>query len=208
MAIYSTIFVADEASLVGGFAGWKPPLAVPVKRTMVNPFTGESMEVETQEPTWETTAEPIKPYKAVITQVGENYDEYLEGRTSGFVRSCPHWCSKNLTSIEIAPLVREAIGDGPLLQVAMYAPPEIVAGLERFPAAFIEFLNSCTPASLQSLSSRWAAAISTPDYTHAIDGVRIKDDWDAAFALSLLEPIAGIARRAISGQTMFLLTEA
>jgi hypothetical protein len=208
VAIYSTIFVADETSLVGGFAGWKPPLAVPVKRTMVNPFTGESMEVETEEPTWETTAEPTDPYRAIITHVVESYDEYLEGRISDFVRSCPHWCSKNLTSIEIAPLVREAIGGGPLLQVAMYAPPEIVAGLERFPTAFIECLNSCTPACLQSLASRWAASISTPDYTHTIGGVRIKDDWDAASALSLLEPIAGLARRAISGQTMFLLTEA
>lgn len=208
MAIYSTIFVADEASLIGNFPGWKQPLAVPVKRTMVNPFTGESTEVETREPTWETTAEPSEPSKAVITQVGENYDAYLEGRTSGFVRSCPHWCSKNLTSIEIAPLIREAIGDGPSLKIAMYAPPDIAAALERFPTGFIEFLYSCTPACLQSLASRWAASISTPDYTHTMDGVRIIDDWDVDSALSLLEPIAWIARQAISGQTMFLLTEA
>jgi cysteine-rich repeat protein len=52
MAIYTTFFLCRPEELPGGFPGWQPPLATPVRRELRNPFTGQVVVVESREPQW------------------------------------------------------------------------------------------------------------------------------------------------------------
>src|SRR5215469_16562986 len=107
MAIYTTFFASGPDELLNGFPGWRLPLPEPVRREVYNWITKKNVTIETREPEWpmdESPASPFPSYKAVAIQ--GNYEDYLEGRLPGFVRSKPHWAAKGLTDIEI-----EALGE-------------------------------------------------------------------------------------------------
>ena len=62
--------------------------------------------------------------------------------------------------------------------------------------------------SPQDLARRWAARMSTPEYTHSADGSeRLADDWTVEDAKSILEPLSELAKKTVAGHQMYLLLE-
>jgi len=60
----------------------------------------------------------------------------------------------------------------------------------------------------QQLAQKWAARMSTPEYTRSADGSnRLQDDWSVDDALSILGPLGDVAKKASPGQRLYLLLE-
>lgn len=208
MAIYSTFFLCEPDALSCLFPAWRAPRAEPVVREVKNPFTGKVTQVTSREPDWPdgTSEEPFDREYQVIAIEGD-YEEYLEARLPPGVRLQPHWCAKGLTKVELAPL-GEATRIEPALDVALYAPPSFAATLDEIHPELVLDLAKADGARLREIAARWAATMSTPDYTHSASGERLEDDWPPAYALSILEPIVALARQASGDQRLYLLTEA
>ncbi|MFN0020898.1 MAG: hypothetical protein ACKVP0_21775 [Pirellulaceae bacterium] len=208
MAIYSTFFVCELEQLVAAFPGWRLPLSQPVTRTSKNPFTRQEMTYETRAPAWEDDVDQLAPQERIVVASEGNYETYLERRIPTFVQSQPHWCAKNLTSVELEPLVAAVTDlEEPTIDTPLYAHPSLSAGIEKFPDLFLERLKSADTSELHVLAQEWATEMSSPDFTHSEDGERVEDDWTAEDALSILTPISNLAKEAKSGQSLFLLNE-
>lgn len=203
MAIYTTFFLCNPDELLEGFPGWKLPLAVPVRREFRNPFTGELSVVETREPDWPDEVEE-SDLEYGVDEVHGRYEDYLEGRIPGFVRSRPHWAAKGLTEIELGPLC-EVVGIGPEIVCPIYGPPTSGAVVQQLPLGLLAKLTSL---DLKPIAKLWAAAMSTPDHTHSVSGVKLSDGWATEDASAILEPLVALARRATAGQQLYLLVEA
>jgi hypothetical protein len=203
MAVYSTFFIAAPDALLSGFPGWKLPLEKPARREVTD-FFGEKRTIETREPLWEDeeAGEEPEPEYGVVAMEGD-YAAYLEARLPAFVRRAPHWCSKGLTNVEVDPL--GVLTDGkPALVEALFAHPSRNAHLLMFRESIVEQMLT----SPQELARKWAARMSTPEYTHSADGSRrLQDDWTVDDALSILGPLAERAKKARAGQRLYLLLE-
>jgi hypothetical protein len=210
MAIYTTFFLCEPRDLPAAFPGWKLPLTQAVTRTTVNPFTREEITVETHEPEWDD----VDPNELRIPEMGVvaiegDYGSYLQQRLPPFVQTQPHWCAKGFTSVELKPLVAAATDiEDPKLEYALYAHPSVSATLEQLPDDFVGCLKAADEAELNSIAQKWAATMSTPEYTHSVSGERLEDDWTVDDALSGLRPIAELAKQQHNDQSMYLLTEA
>lgn len=209
MAIYSTFFLAEPNQLPPAFPDWKLPLPEPVTRTSVNPFTREEVTIATRAPEWEGF-DPERmdfPDPQVVAIEGD-YQTYLENRIPPFVQSQPHWCAKNLTNVELDPLVAAATGlDDAKLESALYAHPALGCVIEQFPEHFVAHLKAAADADLSAIARQWAARMSTPEYTHSVSGDRLHDDWSLEDAVNLVNPIAQLVRRHADGQSLYLLIE-
>jgi len=202
VAIYSTFFAAGPDAILSGFPGWKLPLDEPVKREIKDCF-GKRV-IETREPLWEDVVpgqEPALQY-GVVAMEGD-YNAYLEARLPAFVRKAPHWCSKGLTNVEIDPLGE--LTDGlPALVDALFAHPSRSASLSVFRPSIVEEVIRAP----QVLGHKWAARMSTRNYTHSADGsTRVQDDWSVDDALNILTPLGELAEKASPGQRLYLLIE-
>ena len=207
MASYSTFFLCEPSRLEGGFPGWKLPLPIPATRTSINPFTGEEMTITSRTPEW-SDANVVVPEYGVVNIQGD-YQAYLEQRIPPFVASLPHWCAKNITSVELTPLVSAVCQRNvEELEIPLYAHPSIAAGIEQFPADFASKLASVNESGLAAIAKQWAAAMSTPEFTHSVSGVRLQDDWSFDGAFGLLQPIHQLAKRVDQTESLYLLTEA
>jgi hypothetical protein len=204
MAIYTTFFLGRPDELPGGFPGWQIPLAKAVRREVRNPFTGKLSVVESREPEWPDHAGDETDLEARVVEIDGNYADYLEGRLPPFVRTCAHWAVKGLTEVELIPLVKAA-GAAVTLECAMYSPPSSGAILQKLPSDFLAKLGS---ADQKALATKWAAAMSAPEHTHSVAGVKLSDGWTADEALETLQPLVTLAKKATPGQQMYLLTEA
>jgi len=203
MAVYSTFFVAAPENLLSGFLGWKLPLDTPVQREITN-FFGETRIIETREPLWEdeATDEELDREYEVVEGEGD-YAAYLEARIPAVVRMAPHWCSKGLTNVEVNPLGELTDGE-PALVDALFAAPSRSAHLMVFRARVVQEILK----SPQQLAQKWAARMSTPEYTHSADGSeRLEDDWSVEYALSILSPIADIVEKSSPEHRLYLLIE-
>jgi hypothetical protein len=203
VAVYSTFFVAAPEALLSGFPGWKLPLDKPVKREITD-FFGEQRTIETREPLWEDIVpgeEPVPEYGVVAIE--GDYAAYLEAPLPAFVRKSAHWCSKGITNVELDPL-GELTDGKPALEEGLFAHPSRSGNIMVFrPSIVSEILKAP-----QSLAEKWAARMSTPEYTHSADGSnRLQDDWSVDDALSILTPLADLAKKASSGQRLYLLLE-
>ncbi len=210
MAIYTTLFLCESNQLPIAFPGWKLPLPKAVSQTHINPFTQEEMTVETREPDWDDIDPDdfAKPEVGVVP-IEDDYDTYLENRIPQFVRSMPHWCAKNITSVELEPLVAATTGsEKKNLETALYAHPSVGAGIQELPNEFVDRLKSTDELTLNKIAKIWATEMSTPNFTHATSGDRIKDDLTIDEALSFIGPIATLAKKHQNSQLMYLLTEA
>jgi len=209
IAIYSTFFNCEPQELLTGFPGWKPPLPQPVIRKRSNPFSGEEILVETREPNWENMEPVDLPIEEVGVVAAEgDYGSYLEQRIPQFVRSVPHWCSKNLTQVELDPLIIEATGlDDSGLETPLFAHPSLGVGIGQVPDSCVQWLKAADESTLVSIAERWAAKMSSEEFTHSVTGDRVADDWTPGEAIALLEPIADLARRITGSQGLYLLVE-
>jgi len=203
VAVYSTFFVAAPESLLAGFPGWKPPLDKPVQREVTDIF-GDREVIETRAPLWDDVeqGEPSAPEYGVVAVEGD-YAAYLKARLPLFVRNAPHWCSKGITNVELDSLGKLVDGN-PALVDAIFARPSRSAHLQSIRESIVEAILK----SPQELAKKWAARMSTPAYTHSADGsTRLQADWSVDDALSILRPLGDLAKKAISGQRMYLLLE-
>ena len=203
MAVYSTFFVAAPEALLSGFPGWKLPLDKPAKREITD-FFGEKQTIETREPLWEdvTPGEKAVPEYGVVAIEGD-YAAYLEARLPAFVRKAPHWCSKGLTNVEVDPL-GELTDGKPALEEGLFARPSRSAHLLVFRPSIVNGILNAP----QQLAQKWAARMSTPEYTHSADGSnRLQDDWSVDDALSIVRPLRDLAKKAGPGQRLYLLLE-
>ncbi len=210
MAIYTSFFLCEPLELHSAFPGWKLPLTEPIRRTWVNPFTREEMTVETRDPEWDDIDPNDTPMPEIrVVAIEGDYEMYLQNRIPEFVQSKPHWCAKNLTSLELEPLIAAAIdSDEGKLETALYAHPSLGAGIELLPNNFVLLLKSADASTLNSIAGKWAADMSMPDFTHSVSGERIQDNMTLDDALSALRPIAELAKKHEKNQSMYLLTEA
>lgn len=204
MAIYTTFFLCQPGELPGGFPGWRLPLAKPVRRKFRNPFTGEESVVETREPEWPEEAwnEAERDYQVVAIE--GRYEDYLEGRLPPFVRACPHWATKGLTEVELGPLC-EAVSVGTEFVCPIYGPPSSGAVVQQLPPGLPAKLAAL---DLKAVAKQWAAAMSTPEHTHSVSGVKLSDGWSAADASAILKPLVALTRQATASQQLYLLIEA
>jgi hypothetical protein len=209
MAIYSTFFLARPIDLLSGFPDWKPPLPKPIVRHVKNPFTGEAMTVTTNAPDWDDVESEDHQLSEIRVVAGSgDYDAYLEGRVPEFVRQSPHSCLKNLTNIDIEPLVAAATGRAVAqLQSAIFAPPTKRSLVLAIPDELVAALATVDEPSLRRIAEAWAAELSTPDYTHASDGQRISDDRTTDEMLEIVNFLASLARCRTDGHCMYLLLE-
>lgn len=210
MAIYSTFFLSEPVQLPAGFPGWKLPLPEPVTRKLINPFTREEMTITTRAPEWDDfDPENMEMPEYQVVAIEGDYQTYLQQRIPPFVQSRLHWCAKNLTSVELEPLVAVVLDDDEIrLESALYAHPSLGCGIEQFPDDFVARIKTAGDSSLHAVAEKWAARMSTPEHTHAVSGERLEDDWTVDDALTILKPIVELARKQADGQSMYLLMEA
>ncbi len=204
MAIYTTFFLCKPKDLLPGFPGWRPPRARPVRREVRIPFTGETKVILSREPDWPEGADEVEAPAPRVVAITGSYEDYLQARLPPFVRGCPHWATKGLTEVELAPLLA-AVGVDGTMEEAIYSPPSSTAIVDVMPATFARRLGALDPGRAAEL---WAAAMSTPEFTHSVSGTRVSDGWTAEEALGLLQPLMALAGRATAGQRMYLLVEA
>jgi hypothetical protein len=204
MAIYTTFFLCKQDELPGGFPGWRLPLKKPVRRKFRHPLTREWSVVETREPEWPEDADEELDQDYQVAALEGRYEDYLEGRLPPFVRACPHWAAKGLTEVELDPLFKATAVEGSL-ECALYGPPSLGAVIQQLPPEFLAKIGSLNQ---KAVAKRWAAAMSTPEHTHSVSGVKLSDGWTTTEALEILRPIVTLARIATAGQRMYLLIEA
>jgi hypothetical protein len=209
MAIYSTFFLCLPAQLQAGFPGWRPPLPQPVSRKVTNPFTRKEMEIFTRAPEWEgVNSGEISLPEYQVTSVTGDYEAYLENRIPAFVRSLPHWCAKNLTSLELEPLISVVTeSDDAKMETPIYAHPSLSASVEQFPDNFISRLKETDEDARLQFAQEWSSEMSTPDYTHSISGERVSDNWTIGDAMGILSSICDLANQGMGGEKMYLLVE-
>lgn len=207
VAIYTTFFLCGPQQLASGFPGWLPPLPKPVKRQFNNPFTGETTTVETREPEWpESEDAEMMDREYQVVPIEGNYEDYLEGRLPQFVQQQAHWAAKGLTEIELTPLA-EALGVEAKFECPLYGPPSSGAVLQELPSELVPKLGSLDHGGLRLVAKKWAAIMSTPEFTHSASGRRLNDGWALSDAIEILQPLVDLARQA-AGQRMYLLIEA
>lgn len=230
MAIYSTFFVCDPERLGDGFSGWKSPLATPVRREVSDPFTGEALIYESFEPDWESEESDAPgpqnitrpgsrfawlarlvgwPPKARLTVrcISSNYSDFLKQRASPFLQECPHWPTKGLTGSELDPLAAE-LKLTCTFRNALFAPPALACELLEVPDAFVARLATLNDRSLSEIAERWAASMSTPEFTHSAAGTQLNEGWTTEDALAPITNLAALSRTVRDGQSMYLLLEA
>lgn len=209
MAIYATFFLCEPDRLASSFPGWKPPLTEPVQRERIHPISRELFTVESVEPDWDDFDPDCLtlPEYQVVLIVGD-YRDYLEQRLLPTVQALPHWCGKGLTCVELEPLVDAALGvQETSLEIPLYAHPLFSGYLNAFPDAFVARLRSADQAALQAIAQEWAKRMSTPDFTHSVNGDRLHDDWTTEDALRLLTPIAQLVAEGAERDSLYLLNE-
>jgi hypothetical protein len=202
MAIYATFFLCEPTELKVGFPDWRAPLETPIRRETRNPFTGELMIVETREPEW-PKLDYVPEFNFQAVEIEDSYEDYLEGRLRPFVRAHPHWAAKGLTPVELHPLL-ELLDVRDRIDSAMYSPPSSGDVLEELPQAFMAKLPSLNAATI---AERWAKALSTPEHTHSVTGIKLSDGWTSSETAAILNPLVALGRQATPEQRMYLLTE-
>lgn len=210
MAIYSTFFLCSYSELCLTFRGWVPPLEKPVSRVVVNPFTRKKMTIETREPNWdeiEVELSHLSSDHRIVVGISGDYSNYLEERRQACIQGKSHWSSKNLTSVELEPLISSVVDDEKL-EVALYAPPDLSVMLYKIPDSFVKSLCSTDLKNLNLIAHRWSDNLSSPSFTYSTGDESLMPDFSSSDALNILESIIELARNIEHSQSMYVLIEA
>jgi hypothetical protein len=105
--------------------------------------------------------------------------------------------------VELHPLGK--LTDGKIALVdALFAHPSRSVHLQSFREPIVEEMLKHPYV----LAQKWAATMSSPEYTHSADGSqRLADDWTVDDAQSILKPLSELANKANAGQRLYLLLE-
>jgi hypothetical protein len=142
----------------------------------------------------------------VVTEVRGRYEDFLENRLPAFVKSKPHWCTKGLTDLELGPL-GQAAGHEAVLETALYCPPPPGAALFKVRSDLVSSLVAMGQGALQAVAENWAKIMSQPCYTHSASGRRLHPDWEASYALGVIQAITAIAKNRGDENDLYLLIE-
>jgi hypothetical protein len=122
MACYATWFVATDADLTRYWPGWRLPriFPQPMKRRVVNPFTGADMEItllwedprddgDTSRSRTVTDANGRPPMLPVVAPTTA-YWHALEKDVPALLKTFPHFASHQISPIEVAAFVKALLG--------------------------------------------------------------------------------------------------
>ncbi len=145
MGILVDFFVASMDDLRAACRGWKEPLARPVKRSVVNPFTGQAKEYLTTDP---DRREPFAPDTVRSPDLSRFRRIELKG--------------VNL-HVEINQLIL-ALGATDeeirtVYDVPLYGPPETKEVIFRVPPSLVERLAQMSPGEVAACAQRWDAKV-------------------------------------------------
>jgi hypothetical protein len=200
MTMYSTLFLAEPSALAPAFQTW---LTCHSQKRNV---AGWPSANEDNREIAETESNRRTPDRAIRSP--DSYPGYLELRIPTFVQNQSHWCAKNLCSVELNPLILAATGVDTLkLESALVFRETASAILEVFPNDFVVSLQRASEFVIRHGAAKWAAMMSTPQFTHSVSGVRVEDDWTVEGALHLLRPIVELSRAKTNNQHLYLLVE-
>jgi hypothetical protein len=105
--------------------------------------------------------------------------------------------------VELDPL-GELTDGNPALEDGLFAHPSRSGHLFVFRPPMVDGILK----GQQQLAQKWAARMSTPEYTHSADSSnRLQDDWSVDDALSILRPLGDLVKKATPGQRLYLLLE-
>ena len=208
MAIYSTFFLCSEDELKAFFPEMRPALEEAVEILITDPSTGEKVKVLTREPEWDDLDTELPPPDVQVVAGHGDYQEYLESRLPGSLKQIPHWPSKNLTPLELDPLVKAVLGDESAeLKPALFSPPSQGRFVSEFPVTFTRVLSIAEDDRVSEFAIEWSSTMSSHEFTHSIAGERIYEDWTIEDALVVINPILELVKKLNQGQRMYLLVE-
>jgi len=202
MAIYTTVFAATSAELHAAFPGWRTPLASPVRRKGVHPFTKEPITYDSWEPEDDVpavTSDVTFPAPSVVVMSGD-YSAYLEGRLPAGVARLPHLAAKSVLSPHVDALLAAVAGQAmTALRPGLFPPRSSGsdACLDLWPAESVPLLAGIGEAAKPALRKRIAEAEWFAD-----------EEWALSDVTWLLDGLIRVAKAAApAGRSLFLLTE-
>jgi hypothetical protein len=137
MGVLTDFFRATPAQLRATYKGWREPLATPVKRRHLNPFTKQMMEVNEWDPSPDvevTEPGPVGPPSPSIDL-------------------------KGITQIELEMLCELLLGEGHHASEALYRPaligPADGPWLTEVPSALVSELCALSGERTASVARRW-----------------------------------------------------
>jgi hypothetical protein len=120
----SVLFVAGPSQLAAFFPGWKPALAAPTTRTVVNPFTKEAMT------------------HLIETAEYEKDDEYSAGCDwNRFREAAPPAINQEISRGILAKLARLLNVEEPIFRRALSEPPDSETTVLALVPEFVEALG-------------------------------------------------------------------
>ncbi len=166
MAIYTTLFVASDATLTALFPGWRAARAAQAKVARKNPFTGDVINVEEWDPGPLAELPPGLTLfesrgREAIAPVLPPDDEYQSLREDGspiLLRTVPHSAMKGISEVELSVLAESMAGrwETPARFVDW---PEGEGFIGALPAGAIEPLATLDDDQLEQVATRWQDAL-------------------------------------------------
>lgn len=203
MTSYTTFFLCTPDELATGFPNWKPPLKKPVLRRVKNP-AGGFFTIPSIAPEWPEYAE------VPLEQLGErrsSEEEFSESRLPAVVRDHPHFATELIGTSPLTVL-SDVIGASSTFELALCAPPIVSQQLVEFPEPMFSKLKTLDVNELPAIAGRWAEKLLPPDDWEPEEGEPVEEPWSVEFALSILEPMVGLAKQAEDGERMYMFVKA
>jgi hypothetical protein len=206
MAVRTTFFLCRASELAAGFPDWKPPLPEPVLRKIKSPLTGGFLTIPSLVPEWPDEQKEISELSAASANAFAVEGENFESRLPPIVRDRPRWTANDIGTFCLERL-SDVVGAPATLECPLYGPPSCGDMLVEIPEFFLAKLKSLDASNLVGVAEKWADALKPPDDIEPIEGEPIEEPWSAEFALTILEPIVGLAWRAEGEERMYLFVE-
>jgi hypothetical protein len=166
MAIYTTLFVASDATLTALFPGWRAARAVPAKVTRKNPFTGDVITVEDWDPgppaelPLGLTLFDSRGREAIppVLPPDDEYQSLLENGSPILLRTVPHSAMKGISEVELSALAEAMVGrsEPPARFVDC---PEDEGFIGALPTGAIKPLATLDDDQLEQVATRWQDAL-------------------------------------------------
>ena len=203
MAIYTTFFAATAEELEVAFPGWLKPLAKPVKKTSINPFTKQPVTYDSWEPDEALHAPaPVPAPRPVVVAIQGDYTAYLHDRLPTGMHALPKLAAKGVLSPHVEQLLAAVAKRPEERLVPALFPPGGSAGnsktLDALPDWGVAALAGVPDEVLPQLGEQLVQA----------KGWFADEKWAAKDCIRLLGELRSVALKAREGQrALYLFTE-